>query len=164
MIGIFALMSVGATAQLELGGALVFGTEISTIGLQARGQYEITEEFDGTANLTYFFPKTEGVSGFEVKLSMFTINFDGHYNAYSSGTVEVYPLLGLNISIVTIKTDFDIPGTTTSAKLSDTNVGLNVGGGAAFEISDGLNAFGELKYVASSFDQLVISAGIMKTL
>ena len=56
---IISIFTLAATAQIEVGGALAYGTEIRNLGLQARGAYAINEQFDGVFNMTYFFPDKE---------------------------------------------------------------------------------------------------------
>lgn len=165
---LFNLILLSGTAQFDLGLGLGFGTEISSLGIQARGETGIADGFDGSAQLTYFISSKESGGGLvSSKLSLFTIDLDGHYLAIDEEATKVYPLLGLNFSIVTAKVETDlttIGGTsTTSAKSSSTEVGVNIGGGGSIELSEGLRGFGEVKYVLSAFDQAVISIGLVKS-
>ena len=68
---------------------------------------------------------------------------------------SAYALAGLNLSTVGVKgvNVVGIPG------LNTTKVGINLGGGARYAILDNVVLYGEIKYIISSFDQLVISVG-----
>ncbi len=158
------LATLASSAQIQLGGGLVYGTGIANVGFQARGGKVINDQFDALANLTFFLP--EKISGglLESKTSLFTINFDGHYKALENEKTMLYPLAGINISVVSFDIESEFLGIVSSSTGSDTNIGLNIGGGGNLRLNNGLKAFGEVKYVISSFDQLVITVGIVKTL
>lgn len=136
------------TGQLKLGGALLYGTEVDGIGIQGNGLYEITPEIDIAASINIFFPD-EGDTGLD---SWWAVNGDVHYNVYSSEQLsKLYGLAGLNITTIKVNTPF--------GSADEGEIGLNLGGGAAFDVNFG-SIFGEIKYVISDFDQLVIGAGV----
>ena len=160
---LFAFISFSALgyAQLNAGLAFIYGSEIEQFGIAAKGQYNgIAENIDGSVGLHFFFP--DKVSGFggEVKSSLFTINLDGHYNVEAGESFDVFGLAGLNIASITVKVDSSNPFIG-SGKESDTKIGLNIGGGASTAINEKLKGFGEIKYVISDFDQLVVAFGVL---
>jgi len=145
-------------AQIELGGGLAFGTEIENLGIQARGRISLDENFKIVPNLTYFF--TDDNELFDT--NYFSIDGDVHY-VFDLESVELYPLAGINIGIVRV--EYDGPGSSNiDSDDSDTELGLNIGGGALYQINDQLTGFGELKFVISDFDQAVITAGVLVSL
>lgn len=150
-------LSLNSFAQISAGGGLAFGTEAETVGINLRGQYSVTENIDAVAGFTFFFPKTTKQSFFttsiETKTSMWSLDFDGHYNFAINDQFKVYPLAGLNITGVSV----DVNGT----KNSDTEAGLNIGAGATYGFSDQLKAFAETKYTIGNFDQAVITLGVL---
>lgn len=149
------ISSHSLSAQLSVGGGLSFGTGIENIGLFARGGYDITDEIRGNATVNFFFG--ENVEGI-VKTSLWTINLDGHYVLVDEDNLAIYGLAGLNIGISRVKFD-DPTGIIGSFSDSETNIGLNAGGGVELPL-DAINPFAEVKYVIGGFDQLVIVAGV----
>ena len=144
-------------AQISAGGGLVYGTEQKTIGFNLRGQYSITENIDVVGGLTFYLPNKEKqtilFATVESKTSMWSFDVDGHYNFGLIDKLKVYPVAGLNIAGVSV----DVNGT----KASDTEVGLNIGAGATYEITDKLAGLFETKYTIGNFDQAVITLGVL---
>ena len=153
-----ALFTLPLFAQINVGGGLSFGTEIENIGITAKATYGIDDQWEGGASFTYFLPKSFG----PVDWTFWAINLDAHYLKNVSDKFTIYPLAGLNIGGITIDSDsfggFN-PGSTTN-----TEIGVNIGGGAYLNISEKLKGFGEIKYVIGGFDQLTLGAGVLFSL
>jgi outer membrane protein with beta-barrel domain len=154
---IFILSICQSNAQTRFGGFLAFGTEIETLGIGANGEFFITEEISIAPDILYFFPnKTDLGSGEELKLKWFEFNANGHYHFDTGGSVMPYGLAGLNFAIVGIES--------TASSLpfdeSSTEVGLNLGGGADFDIGSNIMPFAEIRFVIGNADQLVLSGGV----
>jgi hypothetical protein len=144
-----------ASAQFLLGGGLVFGSDIESLGIQANGNYVINEE-NGirlAGDITFYFP--DDAPG--VDLSLFTINGNGHYIFTTTESLLAYALAGLNLAIVSVETDINVPGF--DASFTDTEIGLNLGAGVEYEVNFGY-LYGEAKIVVGGFDQLVLGGGI----
>lgn len=139
---------VNAQVDILAGLGFSYGTAAKTIGLQIRGDVDITDQWGGSLNFIPYFKS--GSTYWEV-------NFDGHYMFLDADPWSAYALAGLNLSTVGVKgvnvVGVNIPG------LNTTKVGLNLGGGARYAILDNVVLYGEIKYIISSFDQLVISVG-----
>ena len=136
--------ALAQAGQIKLGAGLLYGTEVEGIGIQGNGLYEITTEIDIAASVNIFFPD-ESDTGLD---SWWTVNGDVHYNVYSSDQLsKLYGLAGLNITTIEV------------GPFDEGEIGLNLGGGASFDVNFG-SIFGEIKYVISDFDQLVIGAGV----
>jgi outer membrane protein X len=139
--------------DMRLGGQLGYGTEIESLGIGARFDYAITDQILLAPDLMYFFGKSEG----SVDFSWFDINLNGNY-LFDTGNPDITPyvLAGLNIAILSVSVDgfsgFGGFG-------SGTQIGFNIGGGADFVVGT-ITVFGELRYVLSSADQLVIAGGV----
>ena len=152
-----------ASAQMDIlaGLGLSFGSEASTVGIQVRGDVDFNETWGGSFHfISYISPSFGGdVSGIDgIKAKYWEVNFDAHYFVISEENMKVYPLAGLNISTAGFKSDLNIPfGGSFGA--TESKVGLNLGGGIRYAIAAPIWLFGEVKYVISDFDQLVISAG-----
>ena len=150
--------NINSFSQISAGGGLSFGTEAKTIGFNLRGQYSITESIDLVGGLTFFLPKTETqtipfVGTIKTKSTLFSFDVDGHYNFSINDKICIFPLSGLNITNASVSVN--------NTKTGDTKVGLNVGAGGAYKISESLNAFVETKYIIGKYDQLVIALGIL---
>ena len=161
--GMFTMFSSQASAQLWIGGGLVYGEAIENIGLQANGHLVVNEEnkIRVGAYITYFFGDNVDLGDTEIKTNLFAINFNGHYMLVSSDQLILYGIGGINIGIVSI--DIDGPGSQfidlVNTSDSDTEIGLNIGGGVEYGVEFG-RIYAELKYVLGGFDQLVIGAGV----
>ena len=152
--------TINSFAQISAGGGISYGTEAKNIGFNLRGQYNITEAIDVAGGFTFFLPKKTSqtipfMGSIDTKTSMWTFDVDGHYNFSINDQLNAYPLAGLNISGASV----DVNGT----KASDTGVGLNIGGGATYNITETLTGFAELKYTIGNYNQLVIGVGVLYT-
>jgi hypothetical protein len=161
LLGVVALIPTTASAQLWFGGGLVYGAEIENLGIQANGHLVVNEEnkLRIGADVTFFFPEKATAAGIEVKTNLFAINVNGHYMLVNAELLVLYAIGGLNLSFVT----FDVDGPASELVFlnngSETELGLNIGGGVEYEVPFG-RIFGELKYVLGGFDQLEIAAGV----
>ncbi len=151
-IGIQSVQAQGGQGQVRLGGGLVFGTEIESLGLQFRGDYAITDNILIAPDFVYFFPDSD----FGIDFNWFDININGNYLfEVSNPDVIPYALAGFNIAIVSFDlNNIMIPGLTDD---TETEVGFNLGGGADFLVGV-VVIFGEIRYAIGN-DQLVIGGG-----
>lgn len=151
-----------ALAQMYFGGGLVYGAEIENVGIQANGHLVVNEEnkLRIGADATFFLPEKATAAGIEVKSKLFTINVNGHYMLVDSETLILYAIGGLNLGFVSV--DVDGPADEIflfGSGASDTELGLNIGGGLEYEVPFG-RVYAEVKYVVGGFDQLVIGGGV----
>ncbi len=154
-------------AQIKLGGKVTYGSDIESIGIGAKGLYEIDDEWDVSGELVYFFGEDESRGGgVEVESNLFTINADAHYNFdINVDQLGVYALGGLNIAFWEATTStpsipsLGVPGG--ESEVDGSEVGLNLGGGAIYELQENISLFSELKFVVGDFDQVVFSAGVL---
>ena len=129
------------------GVSLNYGTEISSIGLGVKYQYNITNDIRLEPSITYFF-ENKGVD-------MFDMNVNAHYLLPLASNIRLYPLAGLTYT--RWATDFGNGG----AEITNSKLGINLGGGAEFDITDELMMNFELKYqCVSDFDQAIFSIGL----
>lgn len=158
LFGLFILMvlvSLSSQAQdLRLG--MTYGGQIEKLGLQIGGQYGITNEIDLAAGLSWFFPDETSGGGVDVRSNFWMIDVDGHYNFDMGSGLRLYPLAGVNFTTARVKIN--------SNSSSNSEIGLNIGGGAAFQLSDPLAAFAEIKYILGDADQAVFGFGILFSL
>jgi outer membrane protein X len=160
-------MTAGAQEKGDMaaGGNLVLGSgdSFTNFGIGAKFQYNVTNPLRLEGSFTYFLPKKEGVTGLaETSLSMWDLSVNGHWLFPVADKVTVYPLAGLGVlgTSVSAKVDLGELGNF-SGSGSDTEIGLNLGGGVDLKLTDELFLNAELKYkVASTWGRLLISAGL----
>lgn len=153
--------SQNANGQAAIGGGLAYGTEIESPGINLNGTYLVTENIALAPSIIYFFPKS--YYG-DFKLKWLEVDLNGHYYFNTTGNVKPYALAGLNFSFITVPTyDFSsfFGGSGEVENKTTTKIGLNLGGGAEFDINSPIKPFGQLSYsIIGDFNQLVIIAGI----
>lgn len=88
------------------------------------------------------------------------IEFNANANYYflEGDSVDVYGIAGLNYS--SVKVEYDGAFGFGDNSISDGRFGLNLGGGANFNIGSTITPFAELKYVIIDEGQLVIAGGV----
>jgi outer membrane protein X len=168
-------LGVGISVNAQSAGDKAFGAHIAigtdsdfpSFGIGAKFQYNAADPLRLEGSFTYFFPKTEEESMFGVKLkaslSMWELGATGHYLLPVADKITLYPLAGL--SVVGLKAKVEGSGWGSSAKESesDTNLGINLGAGLDFKITDDFFLNAELKYkIVKDWSSLWISVGITK--
>lgn len=151
LTGFFAIQAQG---QIKVGAHLGYSTDISNVGFGIDGVYSINEKFDIAADLD-FYPKKDFVS-------WTAVNANVHYNFVSSETGPAfYALGGLQMLFATVKIDMGYLGT-----VEDTNsdFGLNLGGGTCYPVSDKISIFGEAKITIINGSYFNIRGGALYNL
>lgn len=169
-----ALLSLSASAQIgeqNVGAHLLYGTDMSNIGLGVKYQNNITDVI-----------RIEGVADYYLKkdgFTMFDVNVNGHYLFPLTDKVIAYPLVGINYTHWK-QDDSDLQDNfdgnwdvdwSNSAEFEyveeskDGSIGLNIGGGIQYKLTDKVRIGAELKYqTISGYNTAVIGAGITFTL
>lgn len=145
-LAIVALLGVAtASAQkghMAVGGNLLYGTEINSVGLGAKFQYGIIDHLRAEASFNYYFQN----KGFR----MWDLNANAHYLFDITEKFRAYPLAGLTV-VNKSYTDVDD---------SITRLGLNLGGGCEYDVTPSVVLNAEFKYsIVSTIDQAVFSVG-----
>lgn len=133
-----------ANAQLKLGAGIAYGTEGSDLGLQFRGVYTITDPWRAAADYIYYFDGVED-------LSIWELNFNGHYVFINDEKKTLYALAGLNI----IKANYD----SASGLADNSDTGLNLGGGIEIPLSR-VEIYAEARFTLGGSDQLLLCGGV----
>ena len=164
---LFAIASVSdIDAQFNrFGGGLVFNSpmnspdlEIGNPGFNARGVYEINEQFFLIPGLTFQLPKTKTYSeGDQKKTTLLNVNLNATYTLATEGTLLFYALLSPCLSSIYTKWDTDRPELESGMEILP---GLGVGTGIEMIVEKDINAFTQVKYIVSKYQQLVISIGV----
>ena len=174
---ILLLFTTVSNAQFKIGGKLAYGSEIESLGVGAKAIYELNEKISLSGELNYFFgsntSSTISSQGFnigeqEIKTSLTTLNTDLHYNLSNLNDLSLYAIGGLNFSFfsteLSSENNFSGVEVQSSSDNSETFIGLNIGIGGSYPITDNLDVFSELKYIINDLDQIVFSAGIVYSL
>lgn len=134
----------------RFGVGLSYGSEVEEFGLHLNAEFFLSRGVSLSPEFNYFF--------LDDRHSFWTFNIDGHYYFSGSQAASLYGLLGLNFAnyVHDHRNDnFDGKGDDT-----DSSVGLNLGIGANFHINARVVPFAQFKFVASEFDQAVLTFGI----
>jgi opacity protein-like surface antigen len=146
VLGLMTSMNSASWAQdgsdFKIGGGVIYGSEVEALGIQAGAKYRFTNEISAAADFAIYFPDD---------YDWWAINVNGHYHFINEDRAKVYGLAGLNYA--TIEVGF--LGTSTS----DSEVGVNIGGGAEFALGI-VDLYTEAKYILGDADQLALSVGL----
>jgi outer membrane immunogenic protein len=154
LLAAFSVVCATASfAQIRIGGFLANGTDIERWGVGANAEFFINEKMAIQPNLTLFFPESAG----DYKFGFWELNADFHYYFLSQDVVSLYGKGGLNYFTATVK--YDGPSTGFDISGSDSEVGLNLGIGANFNVGSIL-PFAELKFTLGAAEQAVLAVGI----
>jgi len=149
IIAILALFSMTKiNAQTSIGGGVLLGSY--TTAIEAKADFGITEKISVSPSFDYFL--TNNTYGSNYHMYMFGV--DGHYNLGDPEAFNYYPLLGLNYFAVSFSGE-DYSFTDGSG------IGLTVGGGATYALSESFKLYGEAKYIRSGFG---LSLGVLFSL
>ena len=149
-----------AQTETKIGGLIAYGSEIENIGIGANAEFPIIDKLTISPSFIYYLPKDE--SG--IKINWFEVNANANYYFLDKETIGIYGSAGLNYSSVKASYDDNEFGFMGDFSASDGRFGLNLGGGANFNISGSITPFAEIKYVLIDEGQLVIAGGIKFTI
>ena len=130
-------------AQTEVGGGILVGT-VSTLAIEAKANFGVSDKISISPSFDYYLMDSE------YSYSFFMLGADGHYNMEIDDEFKWYPLAGLNYFVVSGD------GYTASS-----NIGLTLGAGAIYNLSDTMKVYAEAKYIRSGFG---LAAGILFSL
>jgi hypothetical protein len=146
--------------EVLVGGGFLFGTLTDDFGVNMTGEYVIDESWAAEAHATIFFVENSELFGIEVKRRLWMIDFDAHYSA-PLGMGKIYGLAGLNLTTYKEKAEVSSPLIgEVEGSVSDTDIGLNIGGGYILDLGEPVRPFGDIRYVISGSDQFIVRLGI----
>lgn len=131
IIVLFAAILSISHAQ-RIGGGLAYGAEIKSAGLAINGEFFLKKKLAISPALIFYFEDAWEANG--------NINF------ILSGNDAVLPYVIGGLNIISAN--------------KNSEVGLNAGIGANFDIGGRARPFAEAKYVLGNADQLVVLGGI----
>lgn len=122
------------------------------------GVYRITTPIHVAASVSYFYPHREKYAQSRTAVSELMFDINGHYVINSLDKFEFYALAGLDF-LLTWKKD-RVLETDQVFSFNDNALGLNLGGGACFNMTKKISLFTEVKYVVSKYGQFMANAGV----
>jgi len=134
--------------EMAAGAQLTYGTWSSSPGLGVRFQYAPWDHIRGSLEVDGFFKHDHK--------TCWDVNLNAHYvlNLWQE-RLRFYPLLGLNYTMTTHKWSERDPAD------EENHVGLNVGAGLEYGITDHLNAFFQYRHtIVRVVDQGIFAAGV----
>ena len=113
-------------AQTAVGGGLAIG---GGTAIEAKANFGVSDVISISPSVDYYLVDSA------YSYTIIGINVDGHYNFEVGDGFVAYPLVGLNYLMIS-----------GDGYTYNSGIGINVGGGASYEISDSMKLYGELKY------------------
>ena len=156
------LVQAQNTKKLNFGLGIDYGSEVEEAGLDLRVGYFLTDQINLVFDMNFFFFNDLG--RFVKKRYWNEYNFNVHYYfpirpREKESIFSPYGLAGLNISSFGIK--YDKHPVFGNNETSNSKLGINIGGGADFNISTSLKPFIEIKYLLiENSDQGELALGI----
>lgn len=144
-------------AQTKVGVHFGYGTEIKKAAIGANAEFGITDKITIAPDFTYFLTeKTEFV-----KVSFWELNANAHYYFLDEDKFKVFGLGGLNYAHSKVTMDIPLGGIFGGGdgSFGGSKIGLNIGGGATYDLADRIQAFSTLKYALGGAEQLAIFIG-----
>jgi hypothetical protein len=151
VVMLFLAVSFESNAQVRAGAGFLFGTLTDDFGINLNGEYLFSDRWSAETHVSIFFVEdiSDPLIG-DLNQGLWMIDFDAHYH-FLGGKGGPYALAGLNLSTGRV----EFAGESTS----DTDVGLNIGGGYIADLGGRVMPFADVRYIISNADQLVIRAG-----
>jgi len=149
---LLATLSLSNFAQIKAGAGICFATDISTLGFSIAGSYAITDDLEAAPSLTMFLEKDY--------LHWKVLDLDARYYVYEISDFNIYGIGGLSINFWKIKIpELIYPGYTAPAFTDrGSKLGLNIGVGAKYDISDAISLFPEIRFTIANGNFLRIGA------
>jgi hypothetical protein len=153
------------TNKAAVGGALIYGSEIRSLGFNILGSFSIKDNIRVAPDLSYFIPHHNDYLGWREVTDMFEINLNGHYLfPVVQNQIDIYPLVGFNLAFLTFRGEPKNPDLIGNPKYdyrkNEIDPGLNIGVGGDYLINDKLNFLLELRYAISNYSQFAVKAGV----
>lgn len=129
----------------------------SHFGVFLKGFYEISPALYISPSCSFFYPNVTSDASGKTVVSAMMFDINGHYVFNFSEKLKFHALSGLDLFITSKKDKY--AGDT--FKESDNALGLNVGAGVYFKLTEQSDLFCELKYTICKYDQLVVNSGVL---
>ena len=156
------LLAGGATSlqadggDMSLGGGLAYATDINSLGIAARGYYELPSEeyvFYIVPELIYYLPSTSNAGP---DIQWITFDVMGHWLFENSEEFYLYALAGIGVRYFSSTVENPFGGEFSD---SQTDINLDIGAGVEYETDFG-GIFGEFRFVFTDGTFLVFDTGV----
>lgn len=142
--------------KLRAGAGLVYATEIGNVGINLNGVYTLTDEWEASLGFSHIFEKDY--------LRYNVLDLDAHYIFFNQNEkMNVYGLAGLGLTFWKANIpamDFGYGISTPEMSDNGTEVGLNLGVGMNYKLSDRFNLAPEIRYTIMDGSYLRIGASV----
>ena len=153
----------------DIGGGISFGTgceyhhvHTGNMGIRIIGIHNFNESFHISASFTFFLPEKEDFYDGTRSSTLWMVDIEGQYFLYSRDRFLFYALGGL--STTGLVSNYKGASPDLYPDYSEQAIGLNFGAGANLQFSETVIFFGEIKYVAGKYNQLIVSVGVLMNL
>lgn len=144
-------------SKILVGGGINYTSNISSAGLSVKGVYLIDETWEGAAAFTYLFENDY--------TSWSMLDLDGHYVFKKDETMTLYALGGLNFTFWKVEFDYgyydDFYDGFGGSDITGNEVGINLGAGGRYDLSEKLSLVGEAKFTVGGFNFLTLGVGVL---
>lgn len=140
-LGFAGAVSDGGGATF--GGGMQFGAKRLVLAAEI-GYLSLTSDFSG--------------SNVAIDTSGMTVDLNAHYLFPANGTAKVTPYLLAGIGIIRVSASVSSPGGSGSA--SDSDAGINLGGGARISVTDQWGLRPEIKFLVKDGSAARFSLGV----
>jgi opacity protein-like surface antigen len=156
--------------KIRVGLGLALGTESAIddttgepklgFGFTVGGDYFVSDAISIAPSYSFFFKsKVDAGGGQEVSLKASSIDVDGKYYFVKSG-VNVYGFAGISFAFVKASVTVDLGNGLQEISASESQVGVNLGAGLDYYLSEKLFLNGQAKYTINGLEQLQINLGV----
>ncbi|MGM0635130.1 MAG: hypothetical protein ACQESK_03625 [Bacteroidota bacterium] len=132
------------TSENYIGAFLGFGSEVENPSVGGIGEFFFSEKISFSPSLILYWPRSSS--------SFSELNGNMNFYLTKGETLEFYGMGGLNVSSLS-RSDFYFDS-------FDVELGLNLGAGININTSSAFKPFFDIRYVVSSYDQVVVGAGL----
>ncbi len=152
-------LSTNVSAQVSIGGGIVYGFDIEEIGIQASGTYNLSPEMRIGGDIIYWLVGDESIMGESWSSTFVEVNANFNYIFYDENDLSIYGLGTLGIHYASFDYDFSFNGFDESFSESDTELGLGLGVGFEYNLGS-VVLYSEPRIFLTGFDQFALSAGV----
>ncbi len=140
-------LEASKAAPWRVGVGLGWGSEIEELGFGVNAEFFLNDKISLNPGFIFFLVD----DGPFDNQNFWTMNINANYYFAQEGSVDFYGLGGLNLSTYSWKSNGE--------KDSNTELGINLGIGANFDVGGTVQPYAEMKYVLGDYDQLVLFFG-----
>ncbi|RKE03641.1 outer membrane beta-barrel protein [Marinifilum flexuosum] len=161
----FSFNSKAQDSKVMVGAGLGYATDISNLGIFAKGVYMVNDTWEIAPSFTYYFKKDY--------TNWSSLDFNGQYVFSANEKNSFYAIGGLNLTFWKVKlesSDFGVDdeylegvGDLISSELESngSDVGVNIGVGSRFALSDKMYFNADIKYTLGGANYLSMGVGIL---